>query len=91
MLCTASTSSAKPSTSAYNVDDEFGSGELTRVTEENPEDENTEAVTSVKCAKNAKGVRNSLVSIFSLLINLHLFIWVMNTIIIHIKYIELNL
>ncbi|KAE8751805.1 hypothetical protein FOCC_FOCC001654 [Frankliniella occidentalis] len=52
---TASTSLAKPSTSAYNVDDEFGPEQLTKVVTEKKEDENTETVTSVKCAKNSKG------------------------------------
>ncbi|XP_034243848.1 wings apart-like protein homolog 1 isoform X2 [Thrips palmi] len=51
----ASASLAKPSTSAYNVDDEFGPDELTRVTEQKVEDESVEPVTTVKCAKNAKG------------------------------------
>lgn len=51
----ASASSTRPSTSAYNLDDEFGPSELTRITKEPTEDENLEAVTSVKCSKNAKG------------------------------------
>lgn len=56
LVCLASVSLAKPSTSAYNVDDEFGPDELTRVTEQKIEDESTETVTTVRCAKNAKGV-----------------------------------
>ncbi|KAK3925355.1 Protein wings apart-like [Frankliniella fusca] len=51
----ASTSSAIPSTSAYNVDDEFGPEQLTKVVKEKKEDENIETVTSIKCAKNSKG------------------------------------